>query len=107
MADQPPTPFAVVIPGNVRSEIKRLGRKAAALGVLASYVQDLRAMRERLSHDPATWGEYKFRLQFLGAGVYHRIQGMISIHYAVDEPHQFVWVSRVVPLPTHPLGQGE
>jgi hypothetical protein len=107
MTGQSPPPFTLIISGYIGSELDRLGRKAASLQLLEPYLAALRTMHESLSHDPANWGEYKNHLPDLALNVYHRVQGMISIHYAVDESRRRVYVTRVAPLPSSPLGQGE
>ena len=105
MSDQPAAQFKVVYSGKILAELKQLKEKANASRMAVSYVLDLQTIQAQMSREPVSWGEFEYELRHLGLKVYHRVFGMLSIHYAVDEARRLVFPTRIVPLPSHPLGQ--
>jgi hypothetical protein len=107
MTDQPSGPYHVVFSQAHLAELQRLRERAKRLRVEVPFLLDVLTIRKQLAEKPAAWGDPAYPLRNLGLMMYHRVEGMLSIYYAVDEERRIVYPSTIKPLPNHPLGQGD
>src|SRR5262245_35779575 len=91
--------YKVDLPARITAAIRTLFLRAIRKALAAQFLDALAQMNSRLSTEPAAWGDPQFHLKALKLTTYHRVEGPISIAYAVDEARQIVYIKSVRPFP--------
>lgn len=79
------------------ARIRRWRDEAAATGLGGPYATALRAIFDGLSQRPVEFGDPLYRASAAGFVVYHRLQGLLQVWYAVPDAARVVWVQEVRP----------
>jgi hypothetical protein len=92
--------YRVIAGGAQIQEFKKLCDEALAAGRLPEVTAAAKAMTARLQNDPQTAGELLYRLKHSGWPVCHVVHKPLSMHIAIDEQHQIVYITKTVLLGT-------
>jgi hypothetical protein len=91
--------YKVDLPLRITAAIRVLFLRAIRNGLTAQLMDALAQMNHHLSTDPAAWGDPQFHLKALKLTTYHRVEGPISIAYAVDDARKIVYLKSILPFP--------
>jgi hypothetical protein len=91
--------YSVELPLRITGAIRLLFLRAIRKGLTAQLLDALSQMDRHLAADPTRWGDPQFQLTNLNLMTYHRVEGPISISYAVDTVRRIVYVKSVQPFP--------
>jgi hypothetical protein len=105
MAEGSGQPYQLVIPQKDLQLLKIWGRRATALGMAREYTATLRAIHNKLTTKPVSWGDPLYRYEYLDVLVYRAVQDMLFVYYGVDEQRRIVYVKEFILRPGHVLGQ--
>ena len=95
--------YHVVYSERQRSIIRALAARAVRRGLHKAYLEAIRDMEHHLRTDPLDWGDPQNRLANLQLLIYHRVQGPLHVHYAVDEQRRIVYLQKIKPMPNQGL----
>jgi hypothetical protein len=93
--DHPDPPYRISCSEAIKSELRKLHRRAARHGRGQEVLSALRILDERLTADALSWGDPHFRLHGMNLLVFNRIQQPLQIVYAVDEARRIAYVTNV------------
>jgi hypothetical protein len=96
-------PFEVSLTQIQRDHLKRLMRKARALGLGASFIADFRAIVEKLEKSPGEWGDPLHFLPTLQMSMYRGLHAKIVVTYGVHDRLPIVFVRQIDLVLDHPL----
>ncbi len=99
----PSGPFSVHYSGKVSDRARALILRGLAMGIGQRVSAALQYIEGRLILHPTEWGEYIYRLPTLRLKVYERIHDGLYVAYSVREDEHRVWITRLHPVPGHPL----
>ena len=91
--------YTVDLPLRVTAAIRLLFLRAIRKALAPQLLNALSEVNQHLASDPIAWGDPQFRLVTMGLMMYHRVEGPISVHYAVDDIRRIVYVKSVRPFP--------
>jgi hypothetical protein len=96
-------PFQVVPVPGVSQEIRRLAGRAQQVQMVAEFYAALHTIRDRLTHEPRTWGDPEYRLQHPPGIARHAICDPLFLNFAVYDDLPVVFWLRVGVLSRYPL----
>src|SRR5262245_1401200 len=91
--------YTVDLPLRVTAAIRLLFLRAIRKGLAPQLLHALAEKNQHFGANPTAWGDPQFRLVTLGVMMYHRVEGPISLAYAVDDDRKIVYVKSVQPFP--------
>ncbi|HVS39258.1 MAG TPA: hypothetical protein VMS17_27120 [Gemmataceae bacterium] len=103
MTQPPGRPFRAVYSGIHRQKIRTYAARAAVRGIGPAYRAAVKAMHDHLETDPQEWGDPHNRLPHSGLILYHGVQSLLHVFYAVDPVRRLVFVRDILPMPRHGL----
>jgi|GEM_PF-5270608 len=106
-ADEPGTPYKLVLNGWVRDRIKKLQRLALVVGQRDQLNVTLGEIDSALHNQPTTWGDPLKILHGLRMVQYRRFIRRLVVRYAVHLDHPIVWLTSVEPVRGSRLWIGE
>jgi hypothetical protein len=80
-----------------------LAKRAAALGVTASFLQAIARIEQNLTTRPLEWGDPEYRLKHEGAMACHGIEQSLLVRFCVYESESVVCIVEIEPLTESPL----
>jgi hypothetical protein len=84
----------------VANNLKQILKKAASAGIQEEFVGALRAIHERLQHDPEEFGEQLYFLKALGLQVRTGAIWPLSVTYGVNVLGRLVFIGMIKSLKT-------
>jgi len=105
MAESAGDLFRVVTFLRVLEQLRRWDREAIRLGIRQEYLEALKAINDKLTHEPTVWGDPQHRLHALDLLMYRGFHAIFYVWYAVDAVNRVVYVREFLPRPGHPLGR--
>ncbi|MHB1426642.1 MAG: hypothetical protein ACYC3I_26065 [Gemmataceae bacterium] len=87
--------FQIAFSGVIAETIRQLQRRASRQGRGEEFLLALRAVVDRLHHDPNEFGEPLYRLPVLRTGVRCAVIRPLSIDFAVCEDRPLVFIKAV------------
>jgi len=88
-------PYRLTLVGEVREEIKRLGKAAASSGKKQSYLDAWLTIEDRLSSDPCEFGECSFHLLKGELRCHIGAIRPVAVRFAVHENNRDVFILKV------------
>jgi hypothetical protein len=82
----------------VDDQIKELGNRARAAGILREFVDSMKLVLRERRHAPFTWGDPVYNTKKEGGVVCRGIEGLVVVQYVVYEENHLVCILSIDPL---------
>jgi hypothetical protein len=106
MTDVPSKRFRLVWSEENRDRVRNLGKKAAQLGLLSQFSDDIADIEHKLTTDPLAAGDPHYELRAAGMTLCHGVFGLLHLYYAVHHASQSVFVKEIASFPGRSLEHG-
>ena len=95
--------FTIHLTAQFRQDFQTLSFRAIRKGLSSQLAAAIRNTTEQIASEPEQFGDPLFRYPFLGLVEYRYVEGLVVIHYSVDQTHKCVYLRNTFAFPSRGL----